>query len=168
MFQPPRIQVSVIRHRNTRLLVTPPQLARPESATPTCRATCRESFRQYLLNTTLHGLKYVGDGTITLFERWGKYPKSANSLRVFSWSKFYALWRIFFGLMFFVVVLLSAYFISNVYVKYQAKPMIISLDSKSTDIRSLPFPGKYHKYPLHESSTLHWITSNLNFIYKIY
>lgn len=48
--------------------------------------------------------------------------------------------------MFFVVVLLSGYFISNVYVKYSAKPMIISLDSKSTDIRSLPFPGKFYKY----------------------
>lgn len=69
MFQPPRIHVNVIRHRNSRLLVTPPKLARMDSATPTCRATCRESFRQYLLNTTLHGLKYVGDGTITLFER---------------------------------------------------------------------------------------------------
>lgn len=33
------------------------------------KTTCHESFRQYLKNTTLHGLKYVGDDTITLFER---------------------------------------------------------------------------------------------------
>lgn len=30
---------------------------------------CRENFNQYLLNTTLHGLKYVGDRKITRFER---------------------------------------------------------------------------------------------------
>lgn len=29
----------------------------------------RESCNQYLLNTTLHGLKYIGDGKITRFER---------------------------------------------------------------------------------------------------
>lgn len=29
-----------------------------------------ENFNQYLINTTLHGLKYIGDRTITWFERW--------------------------------------------------------------------------------------------------
>lgn len=29
----------------------------------------KENVHQYLLNTTLHGLKYVGDKTITRFER---------------------------------------------------------------------------------------------------
>lgn len=31
--------------------------------------TCAENFRQYLLNSTLHGLRYVGDVKITIFER---------------------------------------------------------------------------------------------------
>lgn len=31
--------------------------------------TCKENFNQYLINTTLHGLRYVGDRSITLFER---------------------------------------------------------------------------------------------------
>lgn len=32
--------------------------------------TCQENFNQYLINTTLHGLRYVGDRSITLFERY--------------------------------------------------------------------------------------------------
>lgn len=35
----------------------------------TFRITCQENFNQYLVNTTLHGLRYVGDRTITVFER---------------------------------------------------------------------------------------------------
>lgn len=31
--------------------------------------TCGGYFRQYLLNSTLHGLRYVGDVHITVFER---------------------------------------------------------------------------------------------------
>lgn len=69
MFQPPRMHGSVMRQKNLRLLTTSSQSARIDTATPTCHVTFRESFRQYLLNTTLHGLKYVGNNTITLFER---------------------------------------------------------------------------------------------------
>lgn len=31
--------------------------------------SCRENWHQYLINTTLHGLKYVGDRKISRFER---------------------------------------------------------------------------------------------------
>lgn len=31
--------------------------------------TCSDNCIKYLLNSTLHGLKYVGDGALTLFER---------------------------------------------------------------------------------------------------
>lgn len=31
--------------------------------------TCSENFRQYLLNSTLHGLRYVGETQISVFER---------------------------------------------------------------------------------------------------
>lgn len=34
------------------------------------RLTCQENFNQYLVNTTLHGLRYVGDRSITRFERY--------------------------------------------------------------------------------------------------
>lgn len=65
MFEPSaRIQVSVIRQRRG---VT--RMQRIDSGAKSFRNTCRENLRQYLVNTTLHGLKYVGDNTITLFER---------------------------------------------------------------------------------------------------
>ncbi|XP_037029673.1 pickpocket protein 28-like [Bradysia coprophila] len=115
MFQPnKRLKVNAIRHRN---LKNTQRINSLESDSKTCETTCNESFRQYLRNSTLHGLKYVGDSTITLFE------------------------RIFFGLMFSVVVALSAYFITNVYDKYKSSPMIISLNSRPTDITKLPFPA---------------------------
>lgn len=31
--------------------------------------TWKDTFRQYLLNSTLHGLRYVGEAKITFFER---------------------------------------------------------------------------------------------------
>lgn len=30
---------------------------------------CRENLDEYLKDSTLHGLKYVGDRTLTIFER---------------------------------------------------------------------------------------------------
>lgn len=35
----------------------------------TVSVTCRENFYQYLTNTTLHGLRYIGDQTLTVLER---------------------------------------------------------------------------------------------------
>ncbi|XP_055320679.1 pickpocket protein 28 [Sitodiplosis mosellana] len=75
------------------------------------------NFHQYLLNTTLHGLKYVGDRTITRFE------------------------RIFFTLMFLLVVILSVVFITNVYRKWDESPIIITLNSETTSITQIPFPA---------------------------
>lgn len=44
-------------------------------------ASCFEHVRQYLLNTSLHGLKYVGLSSITLFERWACFsPKDIIEL----------------------------------------------------------------------------------------
>lgn len=75
------------------------------------------NLRQYLLNSTLHGLRYVGDITITIFERF------------------------FFALAFVIVLVLSAYFISNVYQKWSASPVIIALSAVSTSISDIPFPA---------------------------
>lgn len=36
----------------------------------TVTVTCRENFNQYLLNTTLHGLRYVGDKSLSSWERY--------------------------------------------------------------------------------------------------
>lgn len=42
------------------------------------RITCRENFNQYLMNTTLHGLRYVGDRSITPFERSVKFQQRST------------------------------------------------------------------------------------------
>lgn len=58
-------------------------------------ASSSEHFREYLLSTSLHGLRYVGTKTLSLFE------------------------RVFFSLAFFSVILLAAYFISNIWQKWK-------------------------------------------------
>lgn len=84
----PRKNVNAVRQRKSRLqnrqqlLSVPSKSVRNESVNPSCQETCSRSFREYLFNATLHGLKYMGDGTLTLFERYktnrcyGKYKKS--------------------------------------------------------------------------------------------
>lgn len=43
--------------------------------------------------------------------------------------------------MFFIVVFLSVYFISNIWLKWKETPIIITLSSKSYSIKDLPFPA---------------------------
>lgn len=74
-------------------------------------------FRTYLLNSTLHGLRYVGQTTISSAE------------------------RCFFAVAFALVVLLASYFITNVYAKWRASPLIISLNATATPITEFPFPA---------------------------
>lgn len=76
-----------------------------------------ESLREYLQNSTLHGLRYIGTGTLSLVE------------------------RLFFALSFLMVVLLAAYFITNIYQKWTLNPVIIGLDPVSTNIKDIPFPA---------------------------
>lgn len=40
-----------------------------EEAVSGCEVGCAENARDYLQNTSLHGLKYIGTTNITLFER---------------------------------------------------------------------------------------------------
>lgn len=76
-----------------------------------------ENVREYLVSSTLHGLRYIGTTTISVFE------------------------RVFFGISFLMVVVLAAYFISNIYQKWRETPVIIGLDPVSTNINEIPFPA---------------------------
>lgn len=91
------------------------------------RVSCRDNLNEYLLNSTLHGLRYVGNRTITRIE------------------------RIFFGCMFFLVILLSIYFISNVWSKWNQSPIIITMNATSTSVKDIPFPGKITFILLHKN-----------------
>ncbi|XP_029707777.2 pickpocket protein 28 [Aedes albopictus] len=81
------------------------------------KVTFAENFREYCLNTTLHGLKYIGTVSLTTVE------------------------RCFFFVSFILVSILSIYFITNVYQKWQSTPIIIGLSPKATHIRDIPFPA---------------------------
>lgn len=76
-----------------------------------------ENVGEYLLSSTLHGLRYIGTATLSVFE------------------------RVFFGLSFLMVTVLAAYFISNVWQKWKDTPVIIGLDPVSTQIKDIPFPA---------------------------
>lgn len=53
----------------------------------------------------------------------------------------YFFFRIFFVLSFFLVFGLSIYFISNIYQKWSASPVIIGLNAIATSISDIPFPA---------------------------
>lgn len=97
----------------------------------------RESFHQYLLSTTLHGLKYVGDRTITRLERWVLRWFQFNWWNSNQWNSF----RFFFAFMFLVVLILSGFFITNVWNRWNTSPIIVVLDAQGFSIRDVPFPG---------------------------
>uniref|UniRef100_A0A182VZA7 Pickpocket n=1 Tax=Anopheles minimus TaxID=112268 RepID=A0A182VZA7_9DIPT len=81
------------------------------------RVTFTENLREYCLNTTIHGLKYIGTVSLTLCE------------------------RAYFFLTFLVVTACSVYFISKVYIKWQSSPIIIGLNPIATHIKNIPFPA---------------------------
>ncbi|KAK5646216.1 hypothetical protein RI129_004680 [Pyrocoelia pectoralis] len=81
---------------------------------------CRQVFKyieEYFYNSTLHGLRYVGDTSISFGE------------------------RLFWLIAFFLAVCCSVYFISQIYSKYNLNPVIVSLNPKPTQIGTLPFPA---------------------------
>lgn len=81
------------------------------------KSSFKENFLEYLTNSTLHGLRYIGTVTLSVVE------------------------RVFFGLAFVMVICLAAYFISNIYQKWTSSPVIIGLDPVSTNIKEIPFPA---------------------------
>ncbi|KAH8388064.1 hypothetical protein KR093_011523 [Drosophila rubida] len=81
------------------------------------REAIEKSIKYYLQNSSLHGLKYIAEERITIPE------------------------RVFFGISFVLVVILSGFFISNVYIKWSASPIIISTSAKQLLTSNMPFPA---------------------------
>ncbi|EDW00314.1 pickpocket protein 28 [Drosophila grimshawi] len=77
----------------------------------------KKSIKDYLRNSSLHGLKYLAEERITISE------------------------RVFFGISFVLVVILSGFFISNIYIKWSASPIIISTSAKQLLTSNMPFPA---------------------------
>ncbi|XP_034482408.1 pickpocket protein 28 [Drosophila innubila] len=88
-----------------------------EELTLCSREAIKKSVKYYLQNSSLHGLKYIAEERITIPE------------------------RVFFGISFILVVILSGFFISNIYIKWSASPIIISTSAKQLLTSNMPFPA---------------------------
>ncbi|XP_066582320.1 pickpocket protein 28-like [Prorops nasuta] len=73
--------------------------------------------KQYCMNSSLHGLRYVGDSSLTIGERF------------------------FWIISFTVAVLTASYYIWFLYQKWNDTPIIISLSPESVPLHEIPFPS---------------------------
>lgn len=102
---------------------------------------CAESLKQYLMTSSLHGLKYIGATNISLVERWDFVDIIIKIWNGQFYIQIIPVHRIFFASSFVLVLLLSGYFITDVYNKWEQSPIIITLGAKSTSVTALPFPA---------------------------
>lgn len=67
----PELQACGLQKKNKKLGIHFPQnrIQNEVNTENSFFTTCKDSFNHYLVNATLHGLKYVGDLTITRLER---------------------------------------------------------------------------------------------------
>ncbi|XP_076270438.1 pickpocket protein 28-like [Rhynchophorus ferrugineus] len=76
-----------------------------------------QQLKKYCENSTLHGLRYVGDSHLTIGE------------------------RIFWFISFSMAICFAAYYISNIYTKWKSSPVIISFSPFDAELNSIPFPA---------------------------
>ncbi|CAG9771852.1 unnamed protein product [Ceutorhynchus assimilis] len=84
---------------------------------PEVKKTISNQLRKYCENTTLHGLRYVGDTQLSFGE------------------------RIFWLISFSVAIGFATYYITNIYDKWKSSPVIISFSPFDGDISKIPFPA---------------------------
>ncbi|KAF5271318.1 hypothetical protein FQA39_LY08116 [Lamprigera yunnana] len=89
----------------------------PESRSKKVWKIVTKNVKEYFENSTLHGLRYIGDNKISFGE------------------------RIFWLLAFITAVSSAAFFINRIYAKYDLTPIIITLNPRPTFINQLPFPA---------------------------
>ncbi|CAK9808428.1 Pickpocket protein 28 [Anthophora quadrimaculata] len=77
----------------------------------------RTTLKQYCTNSTLHGLRYVGDSSLSAVE------------------------RVFWILSFSLAVLTASYYIWFLYQKWVSTPIIISLSPEPVSLNEFPFPS---------------------------
>ncbi|XP_017753882.1 PREDICTED: pickpocket protein 28-like [Eufriesea mexicana] len=76
-----------------------------------------KTVKQYCTNSTLHGLRYIGDSNLSIGE------------------------RIFWIISFSLAVLTASYYIWFLYKKWTSSPIIISLSPESASLNEFPFPS---------------------------
>lgn len=116
--------------------------AKPAITTSSFRST----FDQFLENTSLHGLRYVGDRTLTWFERFENTIFHAISSQLFVaflitiLTNYAFKHRIFFLLIFLLVLSLAGIFMTSAYTKWTTST-IVTMTPDQIPISELPFPG---------------------------
>ncbi|XP_047538577.1 pickpocket protein 28-like [Vanessa atalanta] len=93
-----------------------PKMNKPSSHLNFYRSFSQD-LREYLLTSTLHGLRYIGEKKLTWFERF--------------------FWLIAFG----SSLICAGFFILNVYAKWRMSPMIVSINPENMPLHKLPFPA---------------------------
>ncbi|XP_037941630.1 pickpocket protein 28, partial [Teleopsis dalmanni] len=81
------------------------------------RNYCMSNVRKFMSETSLHGLKFVADTTITIWE------------------------RLFFLISFVTAFVIAINLISNIYAKWVNTPVIIGVSPEPTSILQVPFPA---------------------------
>ncbi|KAG6446862.1 pickpocket protein 28 [Manduca sexta] len=93
----------------------------PKTETPSTRdyetPHFSDDLRHYLLTSTLHGLRYIGEKRLTWFERF--------------------FWLVAFG----CSLVCAGFFILNVYAKWRMTPMIVTINPENMPLKGLPFPA---------------------------
>lgn len=96
----------------------------------------QKNFHEYMETSTFHGLNYVGDTRLSLTERFVGFSTKRNYRNITVYSS-----RLFFLLAFLLVSALSTYFISIMWMKWTASPIIVSTSPRTTSISEIPFPA---------------------------
>lgn len=76
-----------------------------------------ELFQEYCQNTSIHGVKYIGEPKMRLLDRW---------------------WWI---ISFVVSIVMCFYLIRNLWIKWQDTPVIVSFSEYPTSVWEIPFPA---------------------------
>ncbi|CAH0713776.1 unnamed protein product, partial [Brenthis ino] len=76
-----------------------------------------QDLREYLMTSTLHGLRYIGEKKLTWCERFFWLAAFGSSL------------------------VCAAFFILNVYAKWRTSPMIVSINPENMPLNQLAFPA---------------------------
>lgn len=98
----------------------------------------RKQLDDYLREGTLHGLRYIGDRTITWFERF-----VSHCFRIQGNHRFitqFPLRRVFFACVLLVVLVLSGWLITIIWIKWTTAT-IITFSPYRTPVSDLPFPA---------------------------
>lgn len=111
------------------------RLQKPISSRPNPNSILR-NFHEYMETSTFHGLNYVGDTKLSFTERFVGNLNKRNYRNITIYFS-----RLFFLMAFLLVSALSTYFISIMWMKWTATPIIVSTSPTATSISEIPFPA---------------------------